>query len=87
MPTDRLPIRHAMLFELLRQQSLSDATARRLVAEARPVAKGDAILLQTRARKSLARQCLAGTTPASAKIAAPPPARTRLPGAGPVPLA
>lgn len=59
MPTDHLPMRHAMLFELLRQQKASEETATRLQAGAFDLSSVDEDQLQRRAFASLRPQTLA----------------------------
>ncbi|SDC23195.1 hypothetical protein [Ruegeria marina] len=85
MPTEPHFMRHALLFELLRQQCRSETTARRLTSGADPVTAGDAILLQTRARKSLGRQCLATAQRPITQGPLSAPFRTAQPGPGTVP--
>lgn len=55
MRPDLIPVRHAVLFELLRQQNLSETTSERLRLNARPsLGRGEAMLLQMLAAKSWA---------------------------------
>ncbi len=58
MPTDPLPMRHAMLFELLRQQAVSDKTTARLQEVTCDLSTTDEARLQRRAFASLRPQTL-----------------------------
>lgn len=54
MRPDPKPVRHAVLFELLRQQNLSETTSERLRHLSPSIGRGEALLLQIRAARSWA---------------------------------